>query len=99
MNKLVYFLEVLEPHECVGEEGSDREDVPKPESIPTMVRTTMEELAYNTAVWYNSKDEAVMYYVMSVKGIQVRKINHEDYQRDNNLEQVSLPSEEPRLLG
>ncbi len=99
MNKLVYFHEVVELKDCVGEEGSDREDVSIPESVPYQVRTTMEELAYNTAVWYDPRGEAVMYYVMTVDGIKVRKINHEDYQRSNRVERMPLSGEEPRLLG
>jgi len=99
MNKLVYFHEELSVEEAINQDGSDSETVPLPEKVPYVVRDTMEELAYRTAVWYNPKGEPLMHYQMTVKGIQVRKIHHEDYQRDNNVERLPLPGEEPRLLG
>ena len=99
MNNLVYFYDELSIAEAMNQDGADSESVSKPERVPYVVRDTMEELAYRTAIWYNQQGEAVMHYAMTVKGIQVRVIDNEDYQRDDNVERLPLSGEEPRLLG
>ena len=99
MNNLVYFYEELTIDEAVNQDGSDSESVSKPERVPYVVRDTMEELAYRTAIWYNQQGEAVMHYRMTTTGIKVRVINDEDYQRDDDVERLPVSGEEPRLLG
>ena len=99
MNKVVYFNDTVDIRDALNEEGTDREEFKKPELVPRAVRDTMEELAYRTAVWYNPQGEAVMAYHMTLDGVQPRAINDEDYQRNDEVEQVSVSSEEPRLLG
>ena len=83
MNRLVYFHEELSITQALGEEGSDSEVLAAPEKVPHTVRTTMEELAYRTAVWYDPKGVATMHYLMTTNGIQVRKIKDEVSTRSN----------------
>ena len=99
MNKVIYFHDELEVRDALNEEGSDREEFKQPELVPHAIRNTMEELAYRTAVWYDPQGKPVMAYHMTLDGVQPRAINDEDYSRNDELEQVSLPCEEPRLLG
>ena len=99
MNQLVYFHDEVSVEEAIDNRGVDREEVAQPERVPHTVRTTMEELGYRTAVWYTPQGEAIMHYAMTTKGIEVRKINYEDYKRSDNVESMSLPSEESRLSG
>ena len=99
MNRLVYFHEELNIDQALGEPGSDHEEVSVPERVPYTVRTTMEELAYRTAVWYNPNGVAVMHYLMTTNGIQVRKIEDEDSERSDRVERMPLSGAEPRLLG
>jgi hypothetical protein len=74
MNQLVYFHDEVSVEEAIDNRGADREEVALPERVPHTVRTTMEELGYRTAVWY-VEGKATMHYAMTLKGIQVRKIN------------------------
>ena len=99
MNNLVYFYEELSIAEAMNEDGSDSESVATPERVPYVVRDTMEELAYRTAIWYNPQGKAVMHYSMTLKGIQVRVIEDEDNQRDDDVGRVSVYGQKPRLLG
>ena len=99
MNRLVYFHEELSITQALGEEGSDSEVLAQPEKVPHTVRTTMEELAYRTAVWYTPNGKPFLHYLMTTNGIQVRKIQDEDNQRRDSLERITLPGQEPRLLG
>ena len=99
MNNVKYFYDDLSVAESVHQDGSDNEDVHLPERVPYVIRDTMEEFAYRTAVWYNPKGEPLMHYRMTLKGIQVRVIDNEDYTRNNIVEQLPLSGEEPRLLG
>ena len=99
MNNLVYFYDELSIAEAINQDGSDNELVSMPERVPYVVRDTMEELAYRTAIWYNPKGEPLMHYRMTLQGIQVRVIENEDYQRNDNVERLPVSGEEPRLLG
>jgi hypothetical protein len=74
MNQLVYFHDEVSVEEAIDNRGADREEVALPERVPHTVRSTMEELGYRTAVWY-VEGKATMHYAMTLKGIQVRKIN------------------------
>ena len=74
MNQLVYFHDEVSVAEAIDNRGADREEVALPERVPHTVRSTMEELGYRTAVWY-VEGKATMHYAMTLKGIQVRKIN------------------------
>ena len=94
MNNLVYFYDELSIAESINQDGSDNEFVTMPERVPYVVRDTMEELAYRTAIWYNPKGEPLMHYRMTLRGIQVRAINDEDCQRSNNVEQFPVSSKE-----
>ena len=99
MNNLVYFYDVLSIAEAINQDGSDSEEVALPERVPYVVRDTMEELAYRTAIWYNPMGEPLMHYRMTLQGIKVRVIEDEDYQRNDNVERLPVSGEEPRLLG
>ena len=99
MNRLVYFYDELSIKDALQEEGSDQEVINVPEQVPQTVRTTMEELAYRTAVWYTPDEKPLLHYLMTTNGIQVRKIVDEDYQRSDRVEPVSLPGGESRLPG
>ena len=90
MNRLVYFYDELSISQALGEDGSDSEELSAPERVPHTVRTTMEELSYRTAVWYDPKGVPVMHYLMTTNGIQVRKIKDEVSERNYGLEPVSL---------
>ena len=98
-NRLVYFHEELSINDALHESGSDSEELSAPEGIPHTVRTTMEELAYRTAVWYNPNDVPIMHYLMTTNGIQVRKIDDENHTRSDNVERMSLSGGESRLPG
>ena len=99
MNRLVYFHDELSVIDAIHQDGSDREEVSVPERVPHTVRTTMEELAYRTAVWYEPSGVPIMHYLMTTNGIQVRTIKDEDNTRSDNVESMPLSGEEPRLLG
>jgi hypothetical protein len=99
MNKVKYFLDEVPVEEALIEPGSDIEDFTQPERVPNGLRTTMEELAYRTAVWYNPNGDAVMYYKMTLDGIKAIRIDDEDSERKDNVERMPLSGEEPRLLG
>jgi hypothetical protein len=83
MNKVVYFHDELDFKDALNEEGVDREEFEQPELVPRAVRTTMEELAYRTALWYDPQGKPIISYHMTLKGIQPRAINDEDHKRNN----------------
>ena len=58
-------------------------------------RETMENLAYRTAVTYTDNGIPSLFYKTTLRGISC----HEIGTRNNELEQVSLSFEEPRLYG
>jgi hypothetical protein len=99
MNQLVYFFDEVPVEEAVDNPGADREEVTQPERVPHLVRSTMEELAYRTAIWYNPDGKAVMYYKMTLDGVKAIGIRSEDSERKDNVERMPLSGEEPRLLG
>ena len=69
-----YFSFEVSEEQAINTEADDMERGVSPERCFRVVRETMEELGYRTAVWYvNGK--ATMHYAMTLKGIQVRKIN------------------------
>ena len=99
MNQLVYFHDEVPVEEAIDNPGADREEVAQPERVPHLVRTTMEELSYRNAIWYNPNGKAVMYYRMTLDGVKVMSIDNEDSERKDNVERMPLSGEEPRLLG
>ena len=99
MNKVIYFHDEVAVRDALNEEGVDREEFKQPELVPYAIRNTMEELAYRTALWYDPQGKPVMAYHMTLNGIQPRAVNDEDYQRDDQVGQVTLSGEEPRLPG
>ena len=99
MNRLKYFLDPVTVEEALTLEGDTIEDCLQPERVPYEIRETMELLAYRSAVWYNPQGKAVMFYDVTTKGVRAIGIKDEDRKRDNNVEQVSIPYQESRLLG
>lgn len=90
-----FFKDELSEHEALNiQEDAREEDIP-PEQCFRVVRETMEELAYRTAVTYSDNKAPSLYYFTSLKGISCYEIGT----RNDNVERLSLPSEESRLLG
>ena len=99
-NQLVYFQNELLVEDAIDNmDCADREEVAQPEKVPNLVRCTMEELGYLSAVWYNPNGKAVMYYRMTLDGVKAVSINDEDCERNNGLESVPVSGQKPRLLG
>ena len=99
MNTVKYFLTEVDVQDALIQLGDEIETFPQPERVPNGLRTTMEELAYRTAVWYDPSDKAVMYYKMTTDGIKAIGIRDEDRKRKDNVESLPLPGEESRLSG
>ena len=90
-----YFKEDLTEEEALIAQADDIEtDVPVRKCFRS-VRETMEELAYLTAVTYTDNDEASLYYSTTVRGISCYEVGS----RNNEVDEVSVPREKPRLLG
>ena len=90
-----YFREEVSEEEALNTAGDDIEtDVPVHTCFRS-VRETMEELAYRTAVTYTDNDEASLYYSTTVKGISCYEVGS----RNNEVDEVSLSREKPRLFG
>jgi len=90
-----YFKDELSVADALTIEADAREENISPEQCFRVVRETMEELAYRTAVTYSDNDKPSLYYWTTVKGISCYEIDT----RDDQLGRVSLPSAESRLLG
>lgn len=66
-----------------------------PEECFRTVRETMEEFGYRTAMTYTPEGKPSLYYYTTLKGINCYEVS----ERSNGLDGMSLPGEEPRLLG
>ena len=90
-----FFRDELTEHEALNIQEDHIDKDVSPNVCFRTVRETMEELAYRTAVTYTDNGTPSLYYQTTLKGISCYEVGT----RDNDLGRVSLPSEEPRLLG
>ena len=83
-----YFKDHVDEAQAIVDSGDAMEGYVSPEKCFRVVRETMEELAYRTAVTYNDNNQPSLYYWTTVKGISC----HEVGTRNDRLEQVSISS-------
>jgi len=97
--KADYFIEELDTPDVLSAPSDDHEVFEKPEHAWRQVRERMEDLAYRTAILYGVNGKASSLYQMTIHGIKVRGIENEDYQRNDELGELPVSSQESRLLG
>ena len=90
-----YFSFEVSEEQAINTEADDMERGVSPERCFRVVRETMEELAYRTALTLTDNGKPSLYYYTTLKGISCHEIDT----RDNDMGRVSLSSEESRLPG
>ena len=90
-----FFRDELTEHEALNIQEDELIENIDPVCCFRSTRETMEQLAYRTAVTYTDNGTPSLYYQTTLKGISCYEIGT----RDNEVGQVSLPSEESRLHG
>ena len=90
-----YFAFEVSEEQALTTECDDIEKNVDPVKCWLTVRETMEELAYRTAITLTDNGDPSLYYYTTVRGIAC----HEISSRNNQLEEMPLSFEEPRLLG
>ena len=83
-----YFKDHLDEAQAIVDSCDAMEVGIRPEECFKVVRETMEELAYRTAVTYTDNDDPSLYYWTTVKGISCYEVGT----RNDRLEQVSVSS-------
>jgi len=90
-----YFAFEVSEEQAINTECDDIEKNVDPVECFKVVRETMEELAYRTALTLTDNGKPSLYYYTTLRGISCYEVGS----RDNELEQVSLSFEKPRLHG
>ena len=90
-----YFAFEVSEEQAINTECDDIEMNVDPVRCWLTVRETMEELAYRTAITLTDNGEPSLYYYTTLRGISCYEVGS----RNNELEQVPLSFEKPRLHG
>ena len=90
-----YFAFEVSEEQAINTECDDIEKNVDPVKCWLTVRETMEELAYRTALTLTDNGTPSLYYYATLRGISCYEVGS----RNNELEQVPLSFEKPRLHG
>jgi len=90
-----YFAFEVSEEQAINTECDDMEKNVDPVKCWLTVRETMEELAYRTAITLTDNGDPSLYYYTTLRGISCYEVGS----RNNEVEQVPLSFEEPRLHG